>query len=131
MNSLEIAILYRRIYILENINNVRNYNNVYYNCNINDFGITESNYMIFEKKYYYIKPKSSICINFSGYLISNGNANLNFRANILDDNRDILYSIDKNIDLNGKLNFDMNINLNDEILNANASIGYFSTKLHI
>ena len=117
MSNLEIAKLYKRIYHLENINNVKNEDHYYYE--IGDFGITCPNYIIIDKNYYYIKPTSPIYIDFSGYLISNGTANLTFRANILDDNGEILYSIDKNIDLNGTFNFNMTIDIMNEILNAN------------
>ena len=97
MSNLEISKLYKRIYHLENINNVKDH----YFYEIDDFGITCLNYIVIDKNYYYIKPTSSIYIKFSGYLISNGQANSTFRVNILDDNGERLYSIDKNIDLNG------------------------------
>ena len=117
MNNSEIANLYKRIYLLENINNIKNENHQYYD--IDDFGITHPNYILMDKHYYYISKSSPIYIYFSGYLISNGTANLTFRANVLDDNGDILYSIDKNIDLNGAFDFNMTINIMNEILNAN------------
>ena len=117
MSNLEIAKLYKRIYNLENINNVKNED--HYSYVIDDFGITCPNYIVIDKNYYYIKPTSPIYINFSGYFISNGTATLTFRASILDDNDERLYSIDKNIDLNGSFNFDMSINIMNEILNAN------------
>ena len=117
MSSLEIAKLYKRISILENINNVKNEDHYFYE--IDDFGITSPNYIVIDKNYYYIKSTSPIYVTFSGYLISNGEANLTFRINILDDNGDILHSIDKNIDLNGNFNFDMSINIIKELLNVN------------
>ena len=117
MSNLEIAKLYKRIYHLENINNVKNEDHYFYE--IDDFGITSPNYIVIDKNYYYIKPTSPIYIKFSGYFISNGTANLTFRASILDDNGDILYSIDKNIDLNGAFDFNMTIDTMNEILNAN------------
>ena len=117
MSNLEIAKLYKRIYHLENINNVKNED--HYTYKIDDFGIICSNYIVIDKNYYYIKPTSPIYVTFSGYLISNGTANLTFRASILDDNGDILYSIDKNIDLNGRFNFDVSINIMKELLNVN------------
>ena len=115
MSYLEIAKLYKRIYYLETMNNIKNEN--HYTYNINDFGITCINYMVIDKNYYYIKPKSSIFLDFSGYLISNGSANLDFRVNILDNNEEILYSIDKNVNLNGNFNFNMTVNTIDELLN--------------
>ena len=118
MNNLEIAKLYKRISLLENINNVKNEDDNY-NYNTDAFGITWPNYIVMDKNYYDIKPTSPLYIYFSGYLISNGTANLTFRANLLDDNGDILYSIDKNIDLNGDFDFNMTINIMKEILNAN------------
>ena len=117
MNNLEIAKLYKRIHHLENINNVKNEDHYFYE--IDDFGITHTNYIVIDKNYYYIKPTSPIYVTFSGYLISNGTANLTFRANILDDNGEILYSIDKNSDRNGKFNFDMTIHIMKELLNVN------------
>ena len=117
MSNLEIAKLYKRISILENINNVKNED--HYTYKIDDFGIVCLNHIVIDKNYYYIKPISPIYVTFSGYLISNGTANLTFRVNILDDNGDILHSIDKNIDLNGKFNFDMSINIIEELLNVN------------
>ena len=71
------------------------------------------------KKYYYIKPTAPIYIKFSGYLIAYKEANLTFIVNILDDNNEILYSIDKNIDLNGNFNFDMSLNIMKVLLNVN------------
>ena len=118
MSNLEIAKLYKRISLLENIDNVRN-NDDHYTYEIDDFGITCPNYIVIDKNYYYIKPTSPIYINFSGYLIANGQANLTFRVNILDDNDDILYFIDKDIDLNGNFNFDMTIDIMEELLNVN------------
>ena len=117
MSNLEIAKLYKRIYHLENINNVKNEDHYFYE--IDDFDITCPNYIVIDKNYYYIKPASPIYIKFSGYLISNGTANLTFRASKVDDNGDILYSIDKNIDLNGAFDFNMTIDIMNEILNAN------------
>ena len=117
MSNLEIAKLYKRIYHLENINNVKNED--HYTYKIDDFGITCLDYIVIDKNYYYIKPTSPIYIKFSGYLISNGQANLTFRVNILDDNDERLYSIDKNIDLNGIVNFDMSMNIMKELLNVN------------
>ena len=73
-------------------------------------------------KNYYIKTTSSIYVTFSGYLTSNGTDNLTFRANILDNNGDILHYIDKNIDLNSRFNFDITIDIMKEILNANTRI---------
>ena len=116
MTNLEIAKLYKRIHHLENINNVKNED--HYTYKIDDFGITSPNYIVIDKNYYII-PKSPIYITFSGYVISNGTSNLTFRANILDDNGERLYSIDKNIDLNGRFNFDMSINIIKELLNVN------------
>ena len=117
MNNLEISKLCKRIHHLENINNVRNED--HYNYKIDNFGITHVNYILIDKNYYYIKSTSPINVNFSGYLISNGTANLTFRINILDDNGDILYSNEKNSDLNGKFNFDMSIDIIQDILNVN------------
>ena len=117
MSNLEIAKLYKRIHHLENINNVKNED--HYTYKIDDFGIICPNHIVIDKNYYYIKSISPIYITFSGYLISNGTANLTFRANILDDNGERLYSIDKNIDLNGRFNFDMSINIIKELLNVN------------
>ena len=117
MSNLEIAKLYKRIYQLENINNVKNED--HYTYKIDDFGIICPNYIVIDKNYYYIKPISPIYVTFSEYLISNGTANLTFRASILDDNGDMLYSIDKNIYLNGRFNFDMSINIMKELLNVN------------
>ena len=118
MSILEIAKLYRRISILENINNVTNMDDQY-TYKIDDFGITALNHILIDKNYYYIKPTAPIYINFSGYLIANKQANLTFRVNILDDNDEILYFIDKNIDLNGNFNFDMSIIIMKELLNVN------------
>ena len=118
MSNLEIAKLYKRIYHLENINNVEN-NDDHYNYVIDDFGIICPDYIVIDKNYYYIKPTSPIYITFSGYLIANGQANLTFRVNILDDNDERLYSIDKNIDFNGRFNFDMSINIMKELLSVN------------
>ena len=117
MSNLEIAKLYKRIYHLENINNIKNED--HYTYKIDDFGIICTHYIVIDKNYYYIKPTSPIYVTFSGYLISNGTANLTFRVNILDDNDERLYSIDKNIDLNGNFNFDMSINIMKELLNVN------------
>ena len=108
MSNLEIAKLYKRIYPLENINNVKNED--HYTYKIDDFGITCLNYIVIDKNYY-IKLTSSIHVTFSGYLIANRQANLTFRVNILDDNDERLYSIDKSIDLNGMFNFDMSMNI--------------------
>ena len=116
MSNLEIAKLYKRIYHLENINKIKNED--YYTYKIDDFGIIYLNHIIIDKNYYYIKPESSIYLSFSGYLISNGIANLTFRINILDDNDKKLYSIDKNIELNGRFNFDMSIDIMKELLNT-------------
>ena len=102
---------------LENINNVKNEDHYIYK--IDDFGIKCLNYIVIDKNYYYIKPTSPIYIKFSGYLISNAQANLTFRVNILDDNDERLYSIDKKIDLNGMFNFDMSMNIMKELLNVN------------
>ena len=71
MSNLEIAKLYGRISILENINNGKNMDDQYF-YKIDDFGITSPNYIVIDKNYYYIKPTSPIYINFSGYLIANG-----------------------------------------------------------
>ena len=117
MSNLEIAKLCKRIYHLENINNIKNEDHYFYE--IDDFGITCLNYIVIDKNYYYIKPTSPIYVTFSGYLICNGTANLTFRVNILDDNDERLYSIDKNIDLNGSFNFDMSIDIMKELLNVN------------
>ena len=116
MSNLEIAKLYKRIYHLDNINTVKKED--HYTYKIYDFGIICPNYIVIDKNYYYIKPTSPIYITFSGYLTSNGTANLTFRASILDDNGDTLYSIDKDIDLNGRFNFDMSINIMKELLNV-------------
>ena len=118
MSNLEIAKLYRRISILENINNVTNMNDQY-TYKIDDFGITSLNHIVIDKNYYYIKPTVPIHINFSGYLIAYKEANLTFIFNIFDDNNDMLYSIDKNIDLYGDFNFDIPINIMKELLNVN------------
>ena len=118
MSDLQIAKLYRRISILENINNVTNMDDKY-TYKIDDFGITSLNHIAIDKNYYYIKPTVPIYINFSGYLIADKEANLTFIVNILDDNNDILYSIDKNIDLYGDFNFDIPINIMKELLNVN------------
>ena len=115
MSNLEIAKLYKRIHHLENINNVKNED--HYTYKIDDFGIICLNHIVIDKNYYYIKSTSPIYVTFSGYLISNGTANLTFRVNILDDNGDILHSIDKNIDLNGRFSFDMSMDTIDELLN--------------
>ena len=117
MSNLEIAKLYKRIYHLENINNVKNED--HYTYIIDDFGITCLNYIVIDKNYYFTKPTSPIHVTFSGYLIANGQADLTFRVNILDDNDERLYSIDKNIDLNGMFNFDMSMNIMKELLNVN------------
>ena len=117
MSNLEISKLYKRIYLLENINNVKNED--HYTYKIDDFGIICTHYIVIDKNYYYIKPTSPIYVNFSGYLIANGQANLTFKVNILDDNDEILYSIDKNIDLYGRFNFDMSIDIMKELLNVN------------
>ena len=117
MSNLEIAKLYKRIHHLKNINNIKNED--HYTYKIDDFGIICPNYIVIDKNYYYIKPTSPIYVTFSGYLIANGQANLTFRVNILDDNDERLYSIDKNIDLNGRFNFDMSINIMKELLNVN------------
>ena len=116
MSNLEIAKLYRRISILENINNVKNMDDQYI-YKIDDFGIASINHIVIDKNYYYIKPSSSIYLNFRVYLITYKQANLNFRVNILDDNDEILYSIDKNIDHNANFNFDMSIDVMRELLN--------------
>ena len=118
MSNLEIAKLYRRISILENINNVTNMDDQY-TYKIDNFGITSLNHIVIDKNCYYIKSTVPIYINFSGYLIANQQANLTFRVNILDDNDEILYFIDTNIDLNGNFNFDMSINIMKELLNVN------------
>ena len=39
MNNLEISKLYKRVFYLENINNIKNEN--HYTYNIDDFGITK------------------------------------------------------------------------------------------
>ena len=49
MNTLEISKLYKRIYHLENMNNIKNEN--HYNFNIDDFGITHINYVVIDKNY--------------------------------------------------------------------------------
>ena len=118
MSNLEIARLYKRIFLLENINNVKN-NDDHYTYEIDDFGIICPDYIVIDKNYYYIKPTSPIYVTFSCYLIANKQANLTFRVNILDDNDERLYSIDKNIDLNGNFNFDVSINIMKELLNVN------------
>ena len=115
MNNLEISKLYKRIYYLENINDIKNEN--HYTYNIDDFGITNINYVVIDNNYYYIKAKSSIYLDFSGYLITNEITNLDFRVNILDDNKEILYSIDKDVNLNGNFNFNMSVDTIDELLN--------------
>ena len=81
MNNLEIAKIYKRIYDLENINKIKNEDHHTYK--IDDFGIISLYHIVIDKNYYYIKPNSSIYLNFSGYLISNSIANLTFRINIL------------------------------------------------
>ena len=121
MSNLEIAKLYTRISTLENINNVTNMDDQY-TYKIDDFGITSLNHIVIDKNYYYIKPTSPIYVTFSGYLIANDQANLTFRLYILDDNDERLYSIDKNIDLNGSFNFDMPINIMKELLNVNIQL---------
>ena len=80
MSNLEIAKLNKRISILENINNVKN----------DDFSITSPNHIVIDKNYY-IKTISPIYVTFNGYLTSNGTDNLTFKANILDNNGDILH----------------------------------------
>ena len=117
MSNLEIAKLYKRISILENINNFKNEDQ--YTYEIDDFGITSPNHIVIDKNYY-IKTTLPIYVTFSGYLTSNGTANLTFRANKLDNNGDILHYIDKNIDLNSRFNFDIIIDIMKEILNANT-----------
>ena len=106
MSNLEIAKLNKRISILENINNVKN----------DDFSITSPNHIVIDKNYY-IKTTSPIYVTFKGYLTSNGTDNLTFKANILDNNGDILHYIDKNIDLNSRFNFDITIDIMKDILN--------------
>ena len=106
MSNLEIAKLNKRISILENINNVKN----------DDFSITNPNHIVIDKNYY-IKTISPIYVTFKGYLRSNGTDNLTFKANILDNNGDILHYIDKNIDLNSRFNFDITIDIMKDILN--------------
>ena len=63
MINLEIAKSYRRISILENIDNVKNMDDQYF-YKIDDFGITSPNYIVIDKNYYYIKRTSPIYINF-------------------------------------------------------------------
>ena len=106
MSNLEIAKLDKRISILENVNNVKN----------DDYSITSPNHIVIDKNYY-IKTTSPIYVTFKGYLTSNRTDNLAFKANILDDNGDILHYIDKNIGLNSRFNFNITIDIMKDILN--------------
>ena len=87
--------------------------------------------MVIDKNYYYIKQKSTIYLDFSGYLITNELADLDFRLNILNDNDEILYSIDKNIELNGHFNFNMSLNTIDELLNIKIQFIILGKKIYL
>ena len=104
--NLEIAALPKRISHLEKIN-VSNDNKYFYK--INDFQISYTDHILFNKNYYYIKPYSKIAIKFSCDFISHEKLfkDLDFRFNRLDNNDNIIYSKDKHININDYFSFEM------------------------
>ena len=123
--NVEIIKLYKKISTSENINNVKNNDEYFYK--IDNFGIPYIDHILLNKNYYYIKADSKIDIKFSCDFIRNETLydNVKFRVNILDDNYDILCSKEININSNDHINFEMNLNIDKDIINPIIKIIIF------
>ena len=132
--NLEITKLCKRISVLENINRVKNNDEYFYN--INDFGIPYIDQILLNKNYYYLKYYSNIFIRFECDFIRKENDYDDeiFRVNILDNNYKILYSKDKAINFNDHIKFEMNLNIDKDIINPTIEIiiiGNYNNSMYI
>ena len=117
--NTEIVSLHKRISILENINRITN--NSEYLYKINNFGIPYIDQILLNKNYYYFKPHSNIRISFSCDFKNNENLydSVIFMVNILDNNYEILYSKDRNINFTDYIDFELNLTTDSEIIKPN------------
>ena len=115
----EIISLHERISMLENINKITNNSEYFYK--INHFGISYIDQVLLNKNYYYLKAHSNIRINFSCDFKNNENLydSVIFMVNILDNNYEILYSKDRNINFTDHINFELNLTNDSEIIKPN------------
>ena len=117
--NTEIVSLHKRISILENINKITNNREYFYK--INNFGIPYIDQVLLNKNYYYLKPHSNIRINFSCDFKNNKNLydSVIFMVNILDNNYEISYSKDRNINFTNHISFELNLTNDSEIIKPN------------